>query len=165
MYKNRLYFVAFCVLSIAVFIAYQSLYGSKSSQAYASLSAEGAGQTLLNYKPARKRILRSRLRRDADAMLDLTGHDIAQIFDAPELVRRDVPTTIWQYRNDACVLDVYFTVGESGEVSRSDVVHYEIRERDSRSTKALDISSCISNLLSNDTMISLIDVNAALKAK
>ena len=116
----------------------------------------------LNYKPAMKRALRSRLQENSDAILALNGHDIAQIFDEPALVRRDMPTTIWQYRNDECVLDVYFTSGESGDVSQADVVHYEMRDRQA-SGKKPKASSCLGSLASNDSVLSLINVDAFYK--
>lgn len=165
MYNKKFPFFIACAVAVTVFVAYQSFFGAEHSQAYASLGSDDVpGERMVNYKPARKRILRSRLRDDADHILELKGHDIAQLFDAPELVRRDLPTTIWQYRNDACVMDVYFTVGQSGDVARSDVVHYELRGRDARASKPLDISSCVGDLLPNVSMMSLINIDAIYKA-
>lgn len=163
MNNKRFHFFIACAFAVAVFVVYQSFYGTKHSQAYASLGAQDAKGELYNYKPARKRILRSRLKMDSDGLLELTGHDVMQIFAKPELVRRDVPTTIWQYRNDTCVLDVYFTVGRSADVARSDVVHYEVRGRDTRSKTPFDASACVQGLLANDTMMSLINVDAVYK--
>lgn len=165
MYNKKIPFIIACAVAVTVFVAYQSFFGAEHSQAYASLSTdEVPGDRMINYKPARKRVLRSRLRDDVDHILELKGHDIAQLFDAPELVRRDLPTTIWQYRNDACVMDVYFTVGQSGDVARSDVVHYELRGRDTRAEKPLDVSSCVGDLLPSVSMMSLINVDAIYKA-
>jgi len=160
-------FLIACVIALGIFVAYQSFYGGENNQAYASLSEEelvnGRG-VLVNYKPARKRQLSSRLRNDADNIFDLKGHDIAQVFDAPELVRRDLPTTIWQYRNAHCVMDVYFTVGRKDDVARANVAHYEVRRRDVRSQDALSVSDCMGELIAHDTMISLINVDAIFKS-
>lgn len=165
LHSRKFHFLMACIFAVVVFVAYQSFYGAEHSHAYASLSSdEVPGERMMNYKPARKRILRSRLKDDVEHILELKGHDIVQIFDKPELVRRDLPTTIWQYRNDACVMDVYFTVGQSANVARADVVHYELRGRDLRAKKPLDISSCMGELLPNDSMMSLINVNAVYKA-
>jgi hypothetical protein len=43
-----------------------------------------------------------------EKMLSVRGQDIKSILREPELIRHESPTTIWQYRTDACVLDVYF---------------------------------------------------------
>ena len=158
-------FLIACALVLAFFAFYQSFYGDEHNQAHASLNS---GETKItgyrNYKPAHKRQIRSRLGEDVDSILDLNGHDIAQIFDAPELVRRDLPTTIWQYRNDACVMDVYFTVGVEGDVARSSVAHYEVRARDLRSEKKFDVSDCVRDLVQHNTVASLIDIKSVYKA-
>ena len=165
LHSRQFHFFMACAFAVAVFVAYQSFYGTEHSQAYASLNdGEVSGERMLNYKPARKRILRSRLKDDANHILELKGHDIVQIFSEPELVRRDLPTTIWQYRNDACVMDLYFTVGAAGNVARSDVVHYEVRGRDTRAEKPLNLDDCIGDLMPDDTMMSLINVDAVYKA-
>ena len=164
---KRIHFLIACIVALSVFMAYQGIYGGDHNQAYASLSDDGVDgreARLVNYKPARKRLLSSRLRDDAENILDLKGHDIAQIFDAPELVRRELPTTIWQYRNEKCVMDVYFTVGRKGDVSRANVAHYEVRGRDTRAKKDIQVSDCVEDLVAHDSMISLIDVNAIFKA-
>ena len=152
------------VLAVAVFVAYQSFYGDERNQAYASLRDGGQQVERLNYKPAQKREARSRLGSDVDNLLEFKGHDIVQVFDAPELVRRDLPTTVWQYRNDFCVMDVYFTVGRAGDVARENVAHYEVRSRDTRLNKAVDASRCIQGLVKRNTVASLIDVKAVYKA-
>jgi hypothetical protein len=44
------------------------------------------------------------------APADLTGLDgpsLERLFGKPSLVRHDYPAEVWQYRNPACVLDVY----------------------------------------------------------
>jgi len=162
--SKRFHLIVACVLALAAFVAYQAFYGDQHNQAYASLSNEEMQNGLLNYKPALKRQLRSRLRDDVENILDLKGHDIVQIFDKPELVRRDLPTTIWQYRSERCVMDVYFTVGRAGNVGRENVVHYELRARDTRSSKKLNISACIKELAVRNTTMSMIDINAIYKA-
>lgn len=163
--SKKIHFLIACIVAMAAFIAYQNFYGVDHNQAYASLSADnGLDKRLVNYKPAQKRLLSARLRDDVENILDLNGHDIAQIFDAPELVRRELPTTIWQYRNDACVMDVYFTVGRKADVSRASVAHFEVRARDTRAKTDVKASDCVQDLVAHDSMISLIDVNAIFKA-
>ena len=162
--SKKFHFLIACVCALAAFIAYQAFYGDEHNQAYASLSNEEMQNGLLNYKPAQKRQIRSRLSDNVDSILDLKGHDIVQIFDKPELVRRDLPTTIWQYRNERCVMDVYYTVGLAGNVGRENVVHYELRARDTRYSKKLNVSACIKSLAVRNTTMSMIDINAIYKA-
>ena len=149
-----------------VFVAYQNFFGGEKSQAYASLEA-GTFQNgvTYNYKPAVKRVLRSRIKSDDGALLAMNGSDIKQIFDTPELVRRDLPTVIWQYRNDGCVLDVYFTAGDNGDVSQSDVIHYEIRNRSGSVDVGAnaDNTECLHDMVGSTSVFSLLDVNAFYK--
>jgi len=164
MQKQQTHFILACLLALLAFAGYQSFYGGDRNQAFASLSEGDLQNGMVNYKPARKRQLSSRLRKDMDQIFGLKGHDVIQIFDKPELVRRDLPTTIWQYRNDACVMDVYFTVGRADSVSDANVAHYEIRKRDTRAEQDVEASDCVQDLIANDTMISLIDIKSVFKA-
>jgi len=162
--NKHTHFIIACFCAVAAFAVYLSFAGGDRNYAYASIG-NGDGQVeMANYKPARKRHLSARLRKDVDQILDLSGHDIVQIFDKPELVRRDLPTTIWQYRNDNCVMDVYFTVDRVEDVARSHVAHYEVRQRDTRAKDSVAASDCMQDLVAHDTMISLIDINAIFKA-
>jgi hypothetical protein len=45
-------------------------------------------------------------------MLGLKPHDVEQLLGMPKLVRRDDPAEVWQYRSDACVLDVHLSCGD-----------------------------------------------------
>ncbi len=58
----------------------------------------------------------------------LTGEDVKLILAAPEMDRFDGPTTVWQYRTDACVLDVYFSA-RNAQVDAAQVTHFDIRAR------------------------------------
>lgn len=161
---HSLHFIVACFFVLGVFVTYKLTYGNKNNQAYASLSLSAEGHEYLNYKPAMKRKIRSTLRDDADSILDLKGHDIVQIFDIPELVRLDLPTTIWQYRSQECVMDVYFTVASEADVQRANVAHYEIRSRDLREDQ-LDLSHCVKHLMKRNVSASLLDVQALYKVE
>jgi len=164
MLKKHFKFIIACACAFAVFAFYVTFYGDEHNQALASLSEGEANAQMVNYKPARKRHLSARLRQDVNQILDLSGHDIVQIFDEPELVRQDLPTTIWQYRNESCVMDVYFTVDNVNDVARANVAHYEVRRRDTRADEKVTANDCMQELVAHDTMISLIDINAIFKA-
>ena len=45
---------------------------------------------------------------DPENLKQLLASDLEKMFDKPELKRREGNVTVWQYRSDACVLDVYF---------------------------------------------------------
>src|SRR5262245_27258158 len=40
-------------------------------------------------------------------VLGLKPHDVQELLGMPKLVRRDDPAEVWQYRSNACVLDVF----------------------------------------------------------
>jgi hypothetical protein len=63
-----------------------------------------------DYYPAQGYISRARkyVEGAPDALTQLTEQEISYLFGAPTVERRDADARIWQYRGDACVLDVYF---------------------------------------------------------
>lgn len=61
---------------------------------------------------------------DPETVYQLIGHDFLVMFREPDLKRHDGSTSIWQYRTDSCVLDVFFNGQDNGPA-----VHYEIRQR------------------------------------
>ncbi len=160
--KHPLYFIVACSVAIIAFISYQSFFGDGNNQAHASFSLEDGGHEYFNYKPALKRKIRSRLREDADYLLDLKGHDVVQVFDSPEIVRRDLPTTVWQYRNTQCVMDIYFMVSEHGDVGGVNVAYYELRARDKRSND-FEARFCVRDLMKRNISTSLLDTKALYK--
>lgn len=164
MIKKMPHFIIACVVALAAFVVYHAIRGDDRNVALAALSVEDSGVSAINHSPARKRSIRAKLSRDVDNILDLNGNDVAQLFEAPELVRSDLPTTIWQYRNDQCVLDVYFTVGRIGDVMKSSVEHYEMRARDRRAKADFDQKTCLKDLAGSESFVSLIDVSAVYKA-
>lgn len=59
-----------------------------------------------------------------EKLLQLVAQDFLVMFREPDLRRHDGALSVWQYRTDACVLDVFLDGGDTGSVS-----HYEIRPR------------------------------------
>ncbi len=93
-----------------------------------------------------KRLIRRALLAANDNLLTFSGRDVRAVLNQPELVRRDLPTVIWQDRNDVCVLDVYFTAA-SAKVSAAPVAHYEVRARQ-KGVRDEDVqSSCLESLV------------------
>lgn len=90
-----------------------------------------AGKTIedgARYSAVQKRAIRRAVMNDASALMELNGLDVRAVLNQPGLVRRDLPTVVWQYRNEACVLDIYFTTA-SAKASKAPVAHYEVRAR------------------------------------
>ncbi len=94
-----------------------------------------------------------------ERLLSAKGMDIKMALREPELVRQDLPTTIWQYRTEACVLDVYFT-GKADPLL-SPVAHYEIRARGN--SLAGNEAACVRSLTRKASRPQMIDVSALYK--
>lgn len=78
-----------------------------------------------------------------ERLREIKAYQAAGLFGESLFVRADSPTTIWQYRNHACVLDLYFKAQKDGKPSGK-VQHYELRSR----TKAPlgDKAQCLRSL-------------------
>lgn len=108
---------------------------TKRSQAYAAILPQ-AGDTFFDMSRgsvAERNYLRHSLSQNLNSMLSMMGRDIHTIFSAPEFIRQDGQTIVWQYRNERCVLDVYFTltVPDEADATILPVSHYEFRARSS----------------------------------
>ncbi len=72
----------------------------------------------------------------------LDADKLAGLLGAPRFKRRDDPAEIWQYRNDACSLDVFlYRAGKDGAFR---VRYFETRGRDK---KPVDQNDCFASLL------------------
>ena len=80
------------------------------------------------YSEGERRNLLKRISRKSDSLLKMTGEDLLATLDAPELVRAELPTVVWQYRSVSCVLDVYLA-SMYEDAAHAPVVHYEMRAR------------------------------------
>lgn len=77
---------------------------------------------------------------DPQQLMGIEPGALGAILGEPELIRREAPAEIWQYRNDACVLDVflYDTAG------RREVTYIEARDG---TAQRMDIRACLNTLL------------------
>ena len=73
-------------------------------------------------------------------LLGLGSRDLERVLGAPEMVRRETPAQVWQYRTGACVLDVVL-YDEAG----GDRVDY-LEARD-RSGGKIETRSCLNQVL------------------
>ncbi len=119
-----------------------------SHQAQAAIGATlGAGVigSDVEYSLRERGNVRRAVLKNNAAFLDLNGAQVRAILNQPELVRRDAPTTVWQYRNEACVLDLYFTTAD--KATKAPVAHYEIRARQKDADTQNMHKGCIRDLV------------------
>jgi hypothetical protein len=84
-----------------------------------------------SYYPAQGYISRARKYVEGvpTALTQLTEQEISYLFGAPTVVRRDADARIWQYRGEACVLDVFF-YKEAGRDNGYSVTHVDFRMKE-----------------------------------
>jgi len=146
------FLAAFVVAGCVMAVSYVVKYSDNSAQASAVMDV-----IVMSTASLRREVAFS-----PDTILDIKGRDVHKIFNTPELVRRDLPTVIWQYRNEACVLDVYFTAA-SADVMKAPVVHYEMRERAFEGGKVGDQKACANSLMSRGASFKLLNFSALYK--
>ena len=162
MRQNLLSFsIACCVIMALAFVTH-FVRDEERGVAQASIGSEEGDAG--HYSASKKRALRSKILDNPNALVDLKGEDIRHILQAPELVRSEFPTVIWQYRTEACVLDLYFTAKDH-TISAAPVVHYEMRPRQVRGAEALNAEVCLGDIVQPVNFVSLLDVSAFYKSE
>ncbi len=122
------------VLSLMPFVLLTSHVSYKlwpSNKAFAAAMSGGSAYRLKPMTETERRRHRQAVKdlvsKYPDRILSLMDDEVMMAFAVPELKRADGMMQVWQYRNDSCIMDVYFeTKGRHGE---SSVVHYDIRPR------------------------------------
>ncbi|MEM7226005.1 MAG: hypothetical protein AAF495_23705 [Pseudomonadota bacterium] len=77
---------------------------------------------------------------DPDRLMGLDPVDLEGLLGRPELVRRETPAQIWQYRTGACVLDVVLY----DEAAGGRVTYVEARDR---AGAKVDTRPCLNQVL------------------
>lgn len=126
-------------------------------EALASVYTENFGAK----RTARVAVLK-KISHNPDAVLNLTGQDIQAALKAPGLIRRDLPTIIWQYRSDSCVLDIYFKA-TSDNVEQMKASHYEMRQRQGHAENFEKIE-CANSIARTQSGMRMVDIKAIYKA-
>ncbi len=117
-----------------------------SAHASAAPYSVSAVETDASISSQHRRELRRALSADSQKLLDQPGYFIQAVLSKPEMIRRDAPTVVWQYRNASCVLDIYYTT-QRRDAMKSPVVHYEIRAR-GKGVRDEDVKrSCVRDLV------------------
>jgi hypothetical protein len=77
---------------------------------------------------------------DPQQLMGIGPGALSAVLGEPELIRREAPAEIWQYRNDGCVLDVflYDTAG------RRTVTYIEARDG---TAQRIETRACLNTLL------------------
>lgn len=158
---KKLSFACFCIAVLGVFLLVKAFKGH-DGQAIAAPSISGVAYKT-HYSQSDKRALRRQVMYKAGGLSYLNGRDVQAILKTPELVRQDLPTVIWQYRNEMCVLDVYFTTNEP-KAFKAPVVHYEVRARNSALRDEDVQDACINDLVRERAGQSLFNLQALYKA-
>lgn len=78
---------------------------------------------------------------DPDRLMGLSQDAVGARLGQPELVRKEAPAEIWQYRTRDCVLDVFFYPAEGAR----EVLHLDVR--DAVSAEPSDAEACLTVLL------------------
>lgn len=149
----------------ALFVAFFSLGDNPDSfilsmpKAQASASMEGG---VAEFSPAQLHYIRRALNSNFDNISKLQGATVRAALDAPEMVRADLPTVVWQYRSDQCVLDIYFK-SEEEVADFANVVHYEMRHRDATSSNFAGEQKCLRSIMPYSAMPRMMGVSAIYK--
>lgn len=121
----------FLVVTSEVFIRSVSSAGLQTQDAYIHKDESGVSRIILSDTERFSYLdsLASLVIDDPRSLERLIALDIAGLLGVPDLERVDSPTVLWQYQSATCVLDLYFQIGEKGEISASPVSYYETRKR------------------------------------
>ncbi len=81
---------------------------------------------------------------DPEQLIKMTRDDLNGLLGQPDLVRRESPAEIWQYRGKDCVLDVFLYNEDDKPESPFKVVYSEARDLDAQNS---DQRRCLNGLL------------------
>lgn len=81
---------------------------------------------------------------DPEQLITMTRDDLNGLLGQPDLVRRESPAEIWQYRGKSCVLDVFLYNKEGQPDSPFKVVYSEARDLEAQNT---DQRACLNELM------------------
>lgn len=165
MSRKHISFIGACLATFALFVLLQ-IFVADRRDALASSSAFDGRMIVEDgrYTLPQKRDIRQKILRDQKELLNLTGAEIRAILDQPELVRRDAPTTVWQYRNDSCVVDLYFTT-PNPQALKAPVVHFEARGRRDDISDEFAQSNCVQALVRETAPSRFVSFEAIYKSQ
>ena len=106
------------------------------------------GETVGPDRYARIDTLRQQVRLDAQAIKGASGADLRALYGPPDFVMFERPTTVWQFRDQECVLRVYF-VGPDANVMNRPASYFDVglRRRDQSAKSVGAAPSCAADLI------------------
>ncbi len=161
MHKKYFPFLAACAAAVFVFTVYNSFKLSDNAAFASGVMGSGFYNNAGDLQNIRA--LRASVSESPENVLDIYGRDVLSLFAEPELVRRDAPTTVWQYRSESCVLDLYFTTQKKDALA-APVVHYEVRLRDGGEPDPAFGQACVRSLARAKSGFAVVNFNAIYKA-
>ncbi len=146
--------ILFCFAVLASILVLNHVLVQTSRSAFAaSVMGPDTQERVIKRKTERQRYLVQAFAKDTDEILKASGQDILLMFDKPELVREEQPTTVWQYRTASCTLDVYF-VSDTKDPLNASVAHYEIRARHDEIPEGEDIRGlCLYDFMQSHNLL------------
>lgn len=129
-------------------------------KAQASASMESG---VVKFSPAQLHYIKRALHANFDNLGELQGASVRAALDEPEMVRTDLPTIVWQYRSDQCVLDIYFKSDEQ-EATFANVIHYEMRHREAGNENFAGEQKCLHSIMPYSSMPRMMGVSAIYKS-
>jgi hypothetical protein len=154
-------------LGFSLFVMSYFIFGKNTlnigiSQANASISFEN--DALISFPNGQKRHIRRAVISEPKNLLKLHGFSVMAALDKPEIIRKDLPAVVWQYRHNACVLDIYFNT-KNDKAEHAAVVHYEMRSRTAdASHDAPDEKACLRDIIENGAETQMVGVSAFYKS-
>jgi hypothetical protein len=170
---TRIFTALFVIL--AVIAVFMDFYPSEKAASAFKLPRAQATAAALNsgidgeqlFSQMQKRYMQKALMARADNLVKMHGATVSAALGEASLIRADLPTVVWQYRSNICVLDIFFKA-ESEDVVLSPVIHYEIRSREmseGASSTQTDDRRCIRSLIPSSGMARLLNVNTFYKSR
>lgn len=157
--RKRRYFPYAVILACAVFFLPAGIIGGvkishflTTNRALAATRALAPEHSILEAFSERERaayasVLSSLVLENPEKITQLIGQDFLVMFSEPDLQRTEGAVSIWQYRTNSCILDIYFAA-DSGEAGPA--AHYEVRQRKtafftskSEGEQAIDVAACL----------------------
>ena len=160
---ERLSFLIALAVVLGLFFTVHSFKGDEGQAQASSVGVVAKSiERDVRYSASEKRSLRRAVLGAPDGLLALNGGQVRAVFNQPELVRRDLPTIVWQYRTSECVLDVYFTT--RAQVAATPVAHYEVRARGKGVADEDVHKSCLQTLVRERAGVNFVKLDGFYKA-
>jgi hypothetical protein len=126
-------------------------------------ASAGMNGNAIELTSSQKSYLKRALHSNPENLVKLQGASIRAAFQDPEMIRADLPTVVWQYRSEKCVLDIYFK-SKNTNADLANVVHYEMRHRVAGQDDFAGEKACLKSLMPSMNSPRLLSVSAIYKS-